>query len=144
MGALPQTKTTAVDQVIGLSNGLSKVSVNQQEIVKIFNQKSGLIMQGMCKFEDGFELLYPLFRGLSEAGKPQCLSLRFSHVERVAFFHYPASSHDEVSSFFSHLILLLQNEVKFKKVLKEIIINRNQFLSEQFLLQNTMMGSEEN
>ncbi|REG88579.1 hypothetical protein [Algoriphagus antarcticus] len=144
MSALPQTKPESVDQVIGLANGFSKVSVNQQEIVKIFNQKSDLVMQGMCKFGDSFEFLFPLFKGLSESGKPKSLNLRFSSSEKAAYFYYPVSSQSEVSLFFSQLILLLQNEVKFKKALKEIIINRNHFISEQFLLQNAMMGSIEN
>ncbi len=144
MSALPQTKPTSVYQVNSLATGFSNVSVNQQEIVKIFNQQSGMIMQGMCKFEDSFVALYPLFKGLSEAGKPRSLNLRFSAAEKTVFFHYPVSSHPEVSLFLSKLILFLQNEVKFKKVLKEVIINSNHFKSEQFLLQNAMMGSAEN
>ncbi|PZX47807.1 hypothetical protein [Algoriphagus chordae] len=139
MSAVPQTKLTSQDQLTGLANGFTKVSVNQQEIVKIFNQKSGLVMQGMCKFEEGFEALYPLFRGLSEAGKPKSLNLRFETSDKSAFFHYPVSSQDEVSIFFSQLILLLQKEVKFKKVLKEVITNLNQFKAEQSLLQYAMM-----
>ena len=139
MSALLQTNPSSTDQVISLANGFSKVSVNQQEIVKIFNQKSGLVMQGMCKFEENCEALYPLFRGLSEAGKPKSLNLRFSSAEKTAYFYYPVANQREVSSFFSELILLLQKEVKFKKVLKEVIVNRNQFNSEQFLLQNAMM-----
>lgn len=139
MSALPQTNPSPTGQVISLASGFSKVSVNQQEIVKIFNQKSGLVMQGMCKFEEKFEALYPLFRGLSEAGKPKSLNLRFSSVDKTAYFYYPETSHSEVSHFFSELILLLQKEVKFKKVLKEVILNQNHFKSEQVLLQNAMM-----
>lgn len=144
MSALPQTRPASARQVIGLANGFSKLSFDQQDIVKIFNQKSGSVMQGMCKFEAGFELLYPLFKGLSEAGKPQGLNLRFSPVERAAYFHYHESIQPEVSQFFAQLVLHLQNEVKFKKVLKEVITNRNHFISEQFLLRSTMMGSLEN
>lgn len=144
MSALPQSKSSSTNQVISLADGFSKVSVNQQEIIKIFNQRSGLVMQGMCKFEDKFDALYPLFRGLSTAGKPKSLNLSFSSGERAAYFHYPEANKSEVSHFFSKLILLLQDEVKFKKVLKEIIVNRNHFKSEQFLLQRAMMGSTEN
>ena len=140
MSALPQTSPSPSHQVISLANGFSKISVNQQEIVKIFNQKSGMVMQGMCKFEEKFENLYPLFRGLSEAGKPQSLNLRFSASDKAAYFHYPESSQSEVSLFFSNMILLLQNEVKFKKVLREVLNNKNHFISEQILLQNAMMG----
>lgn len=139
MSALAQTKSKSLDQVFSLADGFSKVSVNQQEIVKIINEKSGMVMQGMCKFEERFEVLYPLFRGLSEAGKPKNLSLRFSTPDKTAYFHYPEANHHEVSLFFSQLILLLQKEVKFKKVLKEVIINRNHFKAEQYLLQNAMM-----
>ncbi|MDR7128179.1 hypothetical protein J2X69_000507 [Algoriphagus sp. 4150] len=140
MSALPQTKASSFDQVLSLANGNSKITANQQEIVKIFNQKSGMVMQGMCKFEEHFEELYPLFRGLSEAGKPNKLNLRFSSSEKVAYFHYPESNHPEVSLFFSRLLSLLQKEVKFKKVLKKVISNRNHFNTEQFLLKNAMMG----
>ena len=144
MSALLNPGLNQSEQSIGFSNGFSKVSVNQQEIVKIFNQKSGIVMQGMCKFDDKFEILYPLFRGLSEAGKPQGLSMKFSAIDKAVYFHYPETSHYEVAQYFSNLIFLLQSEVKFKKVLKEIIINRNHFKSEQYLLQNAMMGSIEN
>lgn len=144
MSALPQTKPSSVDLMIGLAHGFTKISVNQQEIVKIFNQKTGVIMQGMCKFEKGFEVLYPLFKGLTEAGKPKSLNLRFSFSDKTAHFHYPESAQFEVSVFFSKVVLLLQKEVKFKKVLKEVIINRKHFLAEQFLLQNALMGSAEN
>ena len=144
MSALPQIKPSSIEQVNVLANGFSKVSANQKEIVKIFNQNAGMVMQGMCKFEQDFEYLYPLFRGLSEAGKPASLNLRFSSSEKSVYFHYPLSSQIEVSLFFSQLILHLQNEVKFKKVLKEVIVNRNQFKSEQFLLQNAMMDSAVN
>ncbi|PZX53975.1 hypothetical protein LV84_03083 [Algoriphagus ratkowskyi] len=144
MSALSQTKPASVDQLIGLSSGYSKVSVNQQEIVKIFNQKSGLVMQGMCKFDESFEFLFPLFKGLSEAGKPRSLNLSFASSEKAVYFHYPESNQSEVSSFFSQLILHLQNEVRFKKVLKEIIRHRKHFLSEQILLQNAIMGRADN
>ncbi|WP_057936566.1 hypothetical protein [Algoriphagus resistens] len=139
MSALPQTKSSSLDQVFSSANGFSKVSVNQQEIVKIIHKKSGMVMQGMCQFEEGFEGLYPLFRGLSEAGKPKNLSLRFSAADKTAYFHYPQANHQDVSLFFAELILLLQKEVKFKNVLKEVIINRNHFKAEQYLLQNSMM-----
>ena len=140
MSALPKTSPSPSHQVISLANGFSKISVNQQEIVKIFNQKSGMVMQGMCKFEEKFENLYPLFRGLSEAGKPQSLNLRFSSVEKAVYFYYPEVDQTEVTQFFSELVRVLQKEVKFKKILKEVIINRNRFRSEQFLLHNAMMA----
>ncbi|RAI93963.1 hypothetical protein [Algoriphagus yeomjeoni] len=139
MSALPQTSPISEEQLISFSNGISSISVNQQEIVKIFSQKSGLMMQGICRFESPFEILFPLFKGLSESGKPKSLNLRFSSEEKAAFFYYPEANHAAVSQFFSELVLLLQKEVKFKKVLKEVIINRNHFRSEQFLLQHAMM-----
>lgn len=135
MSALLNPNPIQAEQLISFS----KVSVNQQEIVKIFNQKSGILMQGMCKFEGRYEILYPLFKGLSAAGKPKSLNLSFSSKEKTAFFYYPEANHAEVSQFFSELVLLLQKEVKFKKILKEVIINRNHFRSEQFLLQHAMM-----
>ncbi|MEB2779199.1 hypothetical protein U3A58_02250 [Algoriphagus sp. C2-6-M1] len=141
MSALSHTDPSSIDSENSLAIGISKVSVNQQEIVKIFNQKSDRVMQGMCKFEEKFDFLYPLFRGLSEAGKPKSLKLRFSSSDKAAYFHYPESSQSEVSVFFSQLILHLQNEVKFKQVLKKVITNRMHFNSEQFLLQNAMLGS---
>lgn len=139
MSALPHTNLESIDKGISFANGFSKVFVNQQEIVKIFNQKSGMIMQGLCKFEEKFEALYPLFRGLSEAGKPKSLNLRFSPAEKAAYFYYTEANQTEVAEFFSEIVLLLQKEVKFKKILKEVIINRNHFRSEQSLLQNAMM-----
>ncbi len=141
MSALPKFPHTIFDQEINSTVGFSKISVNQQDIFQMFNQKSDLVIQGMCKFDEQFETLYPLFRGLSEAGKPKSLNLRFAPVERAAYFHYPEANQKEVSVFFAELNTLLQKEVLFKQLLKEVIINRNIFRSEQFLLQNALMDS---
>ncbi|MEP0712898.1 hypothetical protein [Algoriphagus sp.] len=144
MSAVLQTIHASNEQQIGLANGFSNVSVNQQEVVKIFSQPAGMVVQGLCKFEEEFQFLYPLFKGLSEAGKPKDLNLSFSSSDRIAYFYYPTTSHPEISLFFSQLIVLLQNEIKFKKVLKEVITNRNHFLTEQSLLHRAMLGKVDN
>ena len=139
MSAVAQTNPVSDHQAIIPADGYSKYSVNHQEIIKVFNQKKEMGMQGVCRFDEKFEVLYPLFRGLSEAGKPKNLKLRFSSEEKAVYFGYPESDQSEVSHFFSELVLVLQKEVKFKKILKEVIINRNRFKAEQFLLHHAMM-----
>ncbi|WPR76981.1 hypothetical protein [Algoriphagus sp. NG3] len=141
MSALPKSQHTIFDQEINSTVGFSKISVNQQNIFQMVNQKSDLAIHGMCKFDEQFEILYPLFRGLSEAGKPKSLNLRFSPVERAVYFQYPEASQKEVSVFFAELHTLMQKEVLFKQLLKKVIVNRNRFRSEQFLLQNALMDS---
>lgn len=122
------------------TGGLSTFTVNEQHVLKIFSQKTGFVMQGMCRMEEGFEALYPLFRGLCEFGTPEWLNLRFSGTDQAAFFHYPESKKQEMDGFFGRLTGLLQKEVQFKKVLKEVIINRNIFKAEQALLHSVLMG----
>ncbi|UZD23632.1 hypothetical protein PBT90_09545 [Algoriphagus halophytocola] len=131
-------KNSNINQVLTRTD--TNQGLNQQQVLRVFNQKSGEIIQGVCKFESGFEFLFPLFRGLSAAGKPSFLKLNFSTSEQAAFFHYPISKRAEADLYFAQLIGLLNNEIKFKKILKEIILNRNVFKAEQSLLHSSLMG----
>ena len=125
---------------LGSNSRFSQVSVSQKEMVKIFNQKSGEMMQGMCRLENGFDSLFPLFRGLIRLGKPKSLHLTFSNEERSIFYSFKEEDQTEVEQFFARVLALLQKEVKFKKVLKEIIDNRLRFKTEQSLLQTALLA----
>jgi len=113
------------------------------DFLQISDQKSGMTIQGMCKFKKEFESLYPLLRGLSEAGKPRNLSLQFSENDKSAHFYYPESCASEIAAYFNKLFILLRNEIKFKSILKKVIINRDRFKAEQMQLHSSLINELE-
>jgi hypothetical protein len=122
------------------SPDLTQVKLSNLEILKIFSQPVGNQMQGMCRFEKGFEQLLPLFRGLVLLGKPKSLSLIYDVHHAQAFFTFSLAEKQEVVRFLNQIIGLLKKEVRFKEILKRVIENNNRFKSEQALLQSTLQG----
>jgi hypothetical protein len=120
---------------------LTKFSVSNQEILKIFSQPVGNQMQGMCRFEKGFEQLLPLFRGLILLGKPTSLSLIYDFERSQVFFTFSQSEKQEVVRFFNQIIVLLKKEVQFKKILDKVIENAKRFHAEQALLNSSLHGA---
>lgn len=120
---------------------LTHFKVGQQEILKIFSQPVANQMQGMCRFEKGFEQLLPLFRGLILLGKPKSLSLIYDFDRSQAFFTFSQTEKKEVVQFFNQIIELLKREVKFKEILKKVIGNSKRFRAEQALLHSALHGA---
>ncbi|MDI1321372.1 MAG: hypothetical protein PSV36_01410 [Algoriphagus sp.] len=127
-----------------LSLGFTRIAEDQKEMLQFFSQTSGMMIQGMCRFEKSFAVLFPLFKGLISLGKPKGLNLTFSTEEKAAFFYFPVESNQDVSLFFNRVIALLKKEVRFKLILKEVITNRNRFKSEQILLQQAFFDKTTN
>jgi hypothetical protein len=147
MSAVSQFSIPAYKLSIGskpLSPVLTKIGDDQKEMLQFFSQTSGDMIQGMCRFEKNFALLFPLFKGLVNSGKPTGLVLTFSNEKREAFFYYPAESKEEVSLFLNRVVALLKKEVNFKLILKEVIANRIRFKSEQVLLQQALFEKTTN
>lgn len=117
---------------------LIRFNLGQQEILKIFSQPIANKMQGMCRFERGFEKLLPLFRGLILLGKPSSLSLIYDFDRAQAFFTFSQSESQEVERFFNSVIELLKKELKFKQILEKVIENNRRFQAEQALLQASL------
>ncbi|MDO8965879.1 hypothetical protein [Algoriphagus sp.] len=119
---------------------LAKIKVSNQEILKIFSQPVANHMQGMCRFENGFEQLLPLFRGLILLGKPNSLSLIYDFDHAQVFFTFSKTEEKAVVHFFNQIIELLKREVKFKEILSKVIENNRRFQAEQSLLQLALHG----
>lgn len=119
---------------------LAHFNVGEQEILKIFSQPVANQMQGMCRFERGFEQLLPLFRGLNLLGKPKSLSIIYDFDRAQAFFTFSQTEKHAVVRFFNQIMELLKKEVKFKEVLKKVIENNKRFQAEQALLQSALHG----
>ncbi|MBN7810914.1 hypothetical protein J0A68_08110 [Algoriphagus sp. H41] len=120
---------------------LAQFNVGKEAILKIFSQEVGNQMQGMCRFERGFEQLLPLFRGLILLGKPASLSLIYDFDRAQAFFTFSQSQKPEVVRFFNHIISLLKREVAFKEILAQVIENKKRFQAEQALLNSALQGA---
>ena len=114
---------------------LAYFKVGDQDILKIFSQPQANLMQGMCRFENGFEQLLPLFRGLVLLGKPGSLSFIYEMNQSRVFFTYAIAEQERVRLFFDRIIQLLQKEVKFRQILDKVIANNRRFQAEQSLLQ---------
>ena len=120
---------------------LVHISLHQQEILKIFTQPVANKMQGMCRFEKGFEKLLPLFRGLVVLGKPSTLNFIYDFNQAQIFFTFSQNEKKAVERFFSRIIDLLKSEVRFKKVLEKILENNRHYQAEQALLQSSLHQS---
>lgn len=131
--------SSPVSVTLGSKSKFSEISVGHQEMVKIFNQRSGNRIQGMCKLEKGFDSLFPLFKGMVSLGKPSGLEISYSNEEKSIFFSFDSKKEVEVGKFISNVLSLLRKEVRFKKILKEIIENRKRFKAEQSLLQSSLL-----
>ena len=132
--------SSPVSVTLGSRSKFSEISVGHQEMVKIFNQRSGNRIQGMCKLEKGFDSLFPLFKGMVSLGKPNGLDISYSNEEKSIFFSFDSTKEVEVGKFISNVLSLLRKEVRFKKVLKEIIENRQRFRAEQSLLHSSLLA----
>jgi hypothetical protein len=119
---------------------LSEFEVNGQEILKIFSQPVANQIQGVCRFERGFEQLLPLFSGLILLGNPSSLRLIFDRDRAQVFFTFSRSEEAKVVRFFNQVILLLKKEVQFKVILKKFIEKKKRFQSEQALLHAALHG----
>ncbi|HSF54340.1 MAG TPA: hypothetical protein VLA71_11330 [Algoriphagus sp.] len=119
---------------------LAHFKVGKQEILKIFSQPVANQMQGMCRFEKGFEQLLPLFRGLILLGKPKSLSIIYDFDRTQAYFTFSQAEKKEVVRFFNQIIELLKKEVTFKEILKKVIENKKRFQAEQALLNSALHG----
>lgn len=120
---------------------LAHFKVGKQEILKIFSQPIANQMQGMCRFEKGFEQLLPLFRGLILLGKPKSLSVIYDFDRAQAFFTFSQNEKKEVVRFFNQIIELLKKEVTFKEILGKVIENNKRFRAEQALLHSALHGA---
>jgi hypothetical protein len=117
---------------------LIRFNLGQQDILKIFSQPIANKMQGMCRFERGFEKLLPLFRGLILLGKPSTLSLIYDFDRAQVFFTFSQAETQEVEKFFNSVIDLLKKEVRFKQILEKVIENNRRYQAEQALLHSAL------
>jgi len=141
MSAVAQILRTELNSnswTVTASPDLAQFNVGEEVILKIFSQEVGNQMQGMCRFERGFEQLLPLFRGLILLGKPRSLSLIYDFDRAQAFFTFSQTEKREAVRFVNQIIELLKKEVRFKEILDKVIENNNRFRAEQSLLNSAL------
>lgn len=131
---------TSNSLTVTTSPKLAQFKVGKQEILKIFSQPVANQMQGMCRFEKGFEQLLPLFRGLMLLGKPGSLSVIYDFDRAQAFFTFSQEEKRETQLFFNQILELLKKEVKFKEILRQVMENKKRFQAEQALLNSALHG----
>jgi hypothetical protein len=136
-----QSELTSNSWTVSTSPDLAQFSVGKQVILKIFSQEVANQMQGMCRFEKGFEQLLPLFRGLILLGRPRSLSFIYDFDRSQAFFTFSQSEKREVVLFVNRIIELLKKEVAFKEILNKVIENNKRFRAEQSLLNSALHGA---
>ena len=144
MSAVAQTfrsESTPNSWTVTSSPDLAQFSVGKQVILKISSQEVANQMQGMCRFEKGFERLLPLFRGLVLLGRPRSLSFIYDFGRAQAFFTFSQTEKREVIRFVNQIIELLKKEVAFKEILEQVIENNRRFKAEQALLNSALHGA---
>ena len=108
------------------------------DVLKISFQEAGNMMHGNCQFGQEFVSLIPLFRGLILLGKPKTLSLIYDHLNSKVFFTCSLGEKKEVELFFEKISKLLKSEIRFKKLLAQIIASMKRFQAEQQLMHKAL------
>ncbi len=92
----------------------------------------------MCSFEGMSEQIFSLFKLLISVGKSLRLASKLDGKQQTAILEFPQEEKDKIECYLNHLVYLIQKEVDFKRVLKEIIANKTRFKAEQVLLQKAL------
>ncbi|MEX2594544.1 MAG: hypothetical protein WD426_17370 [Anditalea sp.] len=77
---------------------------------------------------------YPLLRGIAGSGQPQSLLLNANHEERNFTLQFDASSEGEAKKYLSKVLNIIEDEARFKQVLRKVIANQEKFKLEEKLL----------
>lgn len=121
------------------SSPQSSTNSASQQVLKFYFQRSGEYMQGICRFEDSFGFMMPLFKSLLGLGTSNWLEVTFSPETKTAYFIFPKSEVKSVENKLNAIHELLIRELHFKSVLSQLIVNKKRFQKEQALL-NASLG----
>ncbi|MDN3670223.1 hypothetical protein QWY93_12900 [Echinicola jeungdonensis] len=80
------------------------------------------------------ESFYSLFRGLVLAGHPKEVFIESIHEKRYFTLKYYQSNEGIAKAYVNKLFKLIEDEIRFKKVLKKIIQNQKKHQLEESLL----------
>lgn len=81
---------------------------------------------------------YSLLRGIAASGQPQSLWLQTNHKEKTFTFKFDASAEEGAKEFLTKVLKILEDEARFKQVLRKIIKNQEKFKLEEKLLLNEL------
>ena len=132
-----QQITLSNSRSIGFSDVVSS-PLTQFQHVQISVQNSGEKVTWMCSFEGMSEQIFSLFKSLLSVGKPLRLASKLDVKQQTAILEFPQDEKEKIERYLNHLVFLIQKEVDFKRVLKEIIANKTRFKAEQVLLQKAL------
>lgn len=120
-----------------------KIKGEDPNIFQIYFQNTGSMVQGMGSFE-GLEFqVFSLFKSLLSIGKPAQLSTKLDVMSKLVFFEFPQEENEKIEAYLKKLVDLIHKEIVFKRILKQIIANKNRFKSEQIFLQKALFEDYE-
>ncbi|MFD2033512.1 hypothetical protein ACFSKL_01860 [Belliella marina] len=86
------------------------------------------------QINESFASLKGLFRGLASLGKPEGVILEYVSERETFTLKYYASNEIEVKAYLNKFIQSIQDEIRFKSILNQIIENQRKIKAEESLL----------
>lgn len=100
----------------------------EQDITDKVHQKIGFSLSGISAG------LYPLLRAIIASSRPRSFSFQAVTQSRSFMVEFEVSQEAEVKDYLSKILRIADAELRFKQVLRKVIINQEKFEREQKLL----------
>lgn len=81
---------------------------------------------------------FPLLKGIAASGQPKSLRLQVNQSLKIFTLIFDTLDQSEAKIYLSKILTLIEKEVRFKQVLRKVILNQKKFKSEEKLLFNEM------
>jgi hypothetical protein len=81
---------------------------------------------------------FPLLRGIIALGQPLTFIFQVMAGSRTFVLQYAADQESEVKSYLNQVFSLINAEIRFKQVLRKVIVNQEKFEKEERLLFNSL------
>lgn len=81
---------------------------------------------------------YPLLKGMFSSGRPKQLALQADDASKIIFLRFDKAEERGAYQYISRVLSIIDEEVRFRQVLRKVIENQQRFVLEEKLLLNEL------
>lgn len=81
---------------------------------------------------------YPLLKSMFSSGRPKQLALQADDASKIIFLRFDKAEETPAYQYISRVLSIIDEEVRFRQVLRKVIENRQRFVLEEKLLLNEL------
>ncbi|HLU89406.1 MAG TPA: hypothetical protein VKZ51_06190 [Cyclobacteriaceae bacterium] len=81
---------------------------------------------------------YPLLKGMFSSGRPKQLALQADDASKIIFLRFDKADETGAYQYISRVLSIIDEEVRFRQVLRKVIENQQRFVLEEKLLLNEL------